>query len=275
MLFFPNAKINLGLHIVEKRGDGYHNIESVFYPLPILDGLEAVIDPELASGDLQFTFSGIEIPGNGAENFCQMVHRELSKQFALPGLKAHLHKHIPIGAGLGGGSADAAFFVNLLDDLCQLGISLQHRLQIAARIGSDCAFFIRNKPAFCFGRGELMQPSDLNLKGVYALVYYPNIHISTQLAYSKVKPRKPNYDLRKLDSLSMEHWREVVINDFEISLFNAFPRLAYIKEELYAAGAVYAAMSGSGSSVFGLFSQKPNPPMSLSAENLIFNGLLG
>ncbi len=275
MLLFPNAKINIGLFITEKRPDGYHNIESVFYPAPVKDALEAVIDLTIPDGEIQFMTSGNEIPGDATNNLCLKVHREISKHYPLPGIKAQLHKLIPTGAGLGGGSADAAFFINLLNSLCQLNISQSRREEIAAQIGSDCSFFIQNKPAFCYGRGELSKPITLiNLKHLFLVTIYPNIHISTQEAYTGVVPTKPEFDLQTLNELPLREWKGVVKNDFEDSLFPKYPKLAMLKDELYQSGAVYAAMSGSGSTVYGLFESKTVLVNSLQSENIIYNGLM-
>jgi 4-diphosphocytidyl-2-C-methyl-D-erythritol kinase len=253
MLLFPNAKINLGLSIVERRPDNFHNINSIFYPIPMKDAVEAVVDTNLGRGEIQFTSSGLNIPGHTDSNLCVKAYQMLHDTNPLPGVKAHLHKLIPMGAGLGGGSSDAAFFIHILDEICQIGLSMEQKLEFAARLGSDCSFFIQNKPAFCYSRGELFEPVSLNLTGYWLVLVYPPIHIGTKEAYAGVIPQKAKFDLKSLEKLPVEEWKEVVINDFEASIFPQYPLLKELKEELYNLEASYASMSGSGSTVFGLF----------------------
>lgn len=253
MLLFPNAKINLGLSIVERRPDNFHNINSIFYPIPLKDAVEAIIDPNLPSGKIQFTSSGLEIPGDYESNLCVKAYQMLHEAYHLPGVKAHLHKVIPMGAGLGGGSSDAAFFIQILDEICKLSLSIETKLAYAAKLGSDCSFFIQNKPAFCYGRGELFEPVSLNLAAFRLVLVYPPIHIGTKEAYAGVKPKKAKFDLKSLEKLPLDEWKEMVKNDFEESIFPQYPLLEELKFELYKLGASYASMSGSGSTVFGLF----------------------
>lgn len=256
MLLFPNAKINLGLSIEERRPDNFHNIKSIFYPIPLKDAVEAVVDPTLGSGKIQFTCSGLDIPGDFESNLCVKAYQLLHESYQLPGVKAHLHKLIPMGAGLGGGSSDAAFFIHILDEICKLGLSLETKLEFAAQLGSDCSFFIQNKPAFCYGRGELFESVSLNLAAYTIVLVYPPIHIGTKEAYAGVKPQKAMFDLKTLANLPMQEWKDVVKNDFEASIFPVYPQLEALKAELYKLGASYASMSGSGSSVFGLFKER-------------------
>ncbi len=257
MLCFPNAKINIGLNIVEKRSDGFHNIESIFFPVKLRDVLEAVIDEKSDAGNVSFTSSGIEIPGNADDNLCVKAYQLISKDYPMPAIKIHLHKIIPIGAGLGGGSADAAFFINLLDELFELNLAWGEKHHYARQLGSDCPFFIANKPSFAFERGDKLDFLEVNLKGYHLALVHPGIHISTPLAYSMIKPSKPETSLKELIQLSVEKWNGIIVNDFEKPVMEKFPEIATIKNELYKAGAVYASMSGSGSAVFGVFKNKP------------------
>ncbi len=268
MVVFPNIKINLGLYITGKRPDGYHNIESIFYPvqwketLEITDrqeGLEAF--PQLQSltevGKVRFMSYGIPIPGNADSNLCIKVYQSLEEWFNLPSIDMHLLKTLPIGAGLGGGSADAAFTLKALKDFFQLRLSDVEAKDILAKIGSDCPFFWENKPMFVYGRGEKMRPIDLDLSKYIVLIVNPNIHISTKEAYSGVKPSAPAIDLEMMTSIGVEGWKDVLVNDFEASVFPKYPIIKEIKERLYAKGALYASMTGSGSTLYGIFEESP------------------
>jgi 4-diphosphocytidyl-2-C-methyl-D-erythritol kinase len=256
MLVFPNAKINIGLNITEKRPDGFHHIESVFYPVGLSDALEAVRDD--AKEGITFSHSGISIPGNNEENLCVKAYRLVSKDYPLPAVKAHLHKVIPIGAGLGGGSSDAAFFIKLLNDHFELGLAWGELHHYAKQLGSDCSFFITNKPVMVEGRGDAYERIDLDLSGYHIVIVHPNIHIGTAEAYAGVKPKKAGYDLEAtVLNTPIEEWRNIIHNDFEDSVFLKHPEIKRIKEKLYDHGALYASMSGSGSSVYGIFREKP------------------
>ncbi|MDB4105321.1 4-(cytidine 5'-diphospho)-2-C-methyl-D-erythritol kinase [Salibacteraceae bacterium] len=269
MVVFPNIKINLGLYITGKRPDGYHNIESIFYPvqwketLEITDrqeGLEAF--PQLQSltevGKVRFMSYGIPIPGNADSNLCIKVYQSLEEWFNLPSIDMHLLKTLPIGAGLGGGSADAAFTLKALKDYFQLRLSDVEAKDLLAKIGSDCPFFWENKPMFVYGRGEKMRPIDLDLSKYFVLIVNPNIHISTKEAYSGVKPSAPAIDLEMMPSIGVEGWKDVLVNDFEASVFPKYPIIKEIKERLYAKGALYASMTGSGSTLYGIFEESPS-----------------
>jgi len=253
MINFPNAKINIGLNIVEKRIDGFHNIESVFYPVALYDALE-VIENKDSLERIVFTSSGINIPGDPKENLCAHAYYLIANDYALPAVKVHLHKHIPIGAGLGGGSADAAFFIKLLNQKFELELAWGEMHHYAKQIGSDCSFFVSNKPAFVQGVGDDVESIVLDLSNYYIALIYPNVHVNTAMAYSGVAPKKP---LRNLENdilnLPIEEWKNHIHNDFEDSVFVKFSELKKIKEQLYDEGAVYAAMSGSGSTVYGIF----------------------
>ncbi|MCE9537840.1 MAG: 4-(cytidine 5'-diphospho)-2-C-methyl-D-erythritol kinase [Bacteroidetes bacterium] len=257
MISFPNAKINIGLNIIEKRDDGYHNIESAFYPVSLCDALEIIENTDDSNERISFTFSGIEIPGNTDDNLCWYAYHLIAADYVLPNVKVHLHKHIPIGAGLGGGSADAAFFIHLLNDKFELGISWGEMHNYARQLGSDCSFFISNKPSFAEGTGDQYESMKLDLRKYYVALVYPNIHINTAKAYSGVVPKIPTRSLENdLLNLPIEQWKEFVHNDFEDSVFLQFPELKKIKQQLYSMGAEYAAMSGSGSTVYGIFKNK-------------------
>ncbi|HEY1163686.1 MAG TPA: 4-(cytidine 5'-diphospho)-2-C-methyl-D-erythritol kinase [Chitinophaga sp.] len=249
MIIFPNCKINLGLHILRRRPDGFHDLETVFYPLPLTDALEVLSDNKL-----QFASSGIPVPGNEQDNLCLKAWQLLKADFPdLPPVKIHLHKHIPIGAGLGGGSADAAFMLQMLNNKFRLGISDEQLIDYAARLGSDCAFFIRNKPCYATGRGEVLTPLALDLSGYSWLLVYPGIHVNTGWAFGQITPRVPAQQLQQSILQPVEAWKELIANDFEAPVFSAHPVLGEIKEQLYKAGALYATMSGSGSAMVGIF----------------------
>lgn len=254
MITFPNAKINIGLNIIEKRDDGFHNIESVFYPVNVCDALEVIENTEEGAERFTFTSSGIEIPGDATDNLCYFAYHLVSQDYPVPAVKVHLHKHIPIGAGLGGGSSDAAFFIKLLNDKFELGISWGEMHHYARQLGSDCSFFVSNKPSFAEGRGDQYESMKLDLSKYYVVLVYPNIHVNTAKAYSGVIPKLPSRSLENdILNLPIEQWKEFIHNDFEDSIFSQFPEIKNIKEKLYSKGAIYSAMSGSGSTVFGIF----------------------
>lgn len=256
MISYPNAKINLGLNIIRKRTDGYHDIESVFYPVPWCDILE-IVPERVGSGTVTFTSSGISIPSDGKQNLCQQVYELMHTEFGLGSVKMHLHKMVPIGAGLGGGSADAAFAATMLNDMFQLGLSIEKLENIVSLVGSDCPFFIRNTPAFVTGRGEILEPFHLDLTGYWIVLINPNIHIGTKEAYDGVRASEPETSLRTLLTEDISNWKNLVRNDFEASVFPKYPIMQQLKERLYASGAIYASMTGSGSTVFGLFEEEP------------------
>ncbi|HEX6916196.1 MAG TPA: 4-(cytidine 5'-diphospho)-2-C-methyl-D-erythritol kinase [Chitinophagaceae bacterium] len=252
MIRFPNCKINLGLRVTRKRDDGYHDLETVFYPVALKDALELV--PRTEAHEIDFTLTGLPVQGDAESNLCVKAWRLLRRDFpALPAIRMHLHKRIPMGAGLGGGSADGAFTLSMLNDRFRLQLSEEQLLQYALQLGSDCPFFIRNKPSYATGRGEELQPVQLDLSSFRIAIIYPGIHINTGLAFSQIRPTQPPVSLASLIQAPVSTWRETLVNDFEIPVFREYPAIAGIKEKLYAQGAVFASMSGSGSSVFGLF----------------------
>ena len=247
MISFPNAKINLGLQVVEKRPDGFHNIETVFYPINLCDALEII--PSDKEG-IEFDTTGTPVHGDPESNLVLKAARLMTDA----SLKIHLHKVIPMGAGLGGGSSDAAFALKLLNDLWQLEFTDSQLQDLARKLGSDCAFFIENRPVFAFGRGDQFESIDLDLSGYQVVVSVPDVHVSTPEAYAMVTPRKPKRSLKEIILLPVEEWKGTLINDFEKPVMAKYPVIREIKEELYNQGALYAAMSGSGAAVFGLFS---------------------
>ncbi|MEI7965040.1 MAG: 4-(cytidine 5'-diphospho)-2-C-methyl-D-erythritol kinase [Chitinophagaceae bacterium] len=259
MIVFPNCKINLGLHILGKREDGYHNLETVFYPLNLTDILELLPTKE-TSNSFSFSQSGLTVEGSSSDNLCVKAYQLLKKDFPnLPAMKLHLHKAIPMGAGLGGGSADGAFTLGLLNDKFFLQLDEKALLQYAAALGSDGPFFIINKPCYAGGRGELLEPVPISLKGYHIVLINPGIHISTAWAFAQLTPALPENDLRKIIAAPIDTWRSDLKNDFEGPVFQAHPEIGNIKETLYQRGAIYAAMSGSGSTVFGIFREPCNP----------------
>lgn len=255
MLCFPNAKINLGLNIIEKRPDGFHNIETVFHPIPLCDALE--ISESDSAERYEFTSSGIPIDIDPSENIVIKAFDLIASKFEIPPTAIHLHKNIPFGAGLGGGSADAAYMIKMLNDFYKLGMNIQQMEEYAIQIGSDCPVFIKNQPVFAEGKGEIFSPIQLDLSQYHIVLIKPDIHISTPEAYSGTSPKKPEKSVKELISFPLTKWKKNIINDFENSIFPNHPELETLKEELYESGAIYAAMSGSGSSMFGIFEKEP------------------
>jgi 4-diphosphocytidyl-2-C-methyl-D-erythritol kinase len=252
MICFPNAKINLGLHITAKRKDGYHDIETCMVPIPLYDALEMIVENTTI-----FETSGLSIPGEEKDNLILKALKLIRKDFNdLPQVHIHLHKNIPMGAGLGGGSADGAFALTLMNRLFDLFLDDFILEDYAAQLGSDCPFFIENKPKIATGRGEILEPIDINLKGDHILLVKPPIHIGTKEAYEGITPKSPEFDLKSILK-DKSIWKEKLVNDFENSIFPNHPQLIEIKQQLYDMGAYYAAMSGSGSTLFGLFKGAP------------------
>ena len=252
MICFPNAKINIGLNILRRRPDRYHDIETVFYPLAgCCDILETV-----PSGAYSLQLSGIGMQCPTEDNLVTKAYRLLAADFTLPPMQVYLHKQIPFGAGLGGGSADAAFLLKSLNESCSLGLDTGQLQAYAARLGADCSFFIRNEAVFATGRGDVFSDIRLSLQGYWLVLVKPDIFVSTPEAYAGVTPRLPEHPLPELLKQPIETWKDTVVNDFEPSVFAAHPLIGHIKQQLYEAGALYASMSGSGSSVYGLFREE-------------------
>jgi len=261
MLTRPIAKINLGLNVVEKRPDGYHNLETVFYPVQIEDALEVYpMDPEFPSEyDCDLKVTNITIDGDEQRNLVVRAYNLLKADFpTLPRIHAHLYKGIPTQAGMGGGSSDCGFMITLLNDMFKLGLTQQQMIDYAARLGADCAFFIFNRPCYAEGIGEKLQPIDLDLKGWYLSLVRPDIPVSTREAFDLIKPHHPEVNCREVVKQPVESWRDALVNDFESSVFAVHPELGAVKDRLYDLGATYAAMSGSGSTLFALSRQPLN-----------------
>lgn len=257
MIVFPNAKINLGLNITEKRNDGYHNLETVFYPVPLSDSLEVVVKPD-AKVKYTLNLSGDVIEGNSDDNLVVKAYNLMSNICRIPPVEIYLCKKIPSGAGLGGGSSDAAFMLKLLNELCSAELTDNSLEELAASLGADCAFFIKNKPVYAQGIGNEFTPIDLSLQGYSLVIVKPDIFVSTKDAFSTITPCKPECSVKEIVTFPVDEWKHHLINDFEKSVFAKFPAIGRIKQDLYNMGAVYASMSGSGSSVFALFKQSQN-----------------
>ncbi len=254
MLIFPKAKINIGLYVTRKRPDGYHDIETVFYPIPLHDRLET---RPLRGSDAPYAFQsvGLSVPGRAEDNLVLRVLRDVQSEFDLPAIDVWLDKHIPMGAGLGGGSSDAACMLRALNEDYALGLNDTDMEQRVARYGADCAFFIKERPAYATGIGDVLSPVQLSLAGLTLVLVKPDVFVSTREAYAGVTPRPASCNLPSALAAPVGEWRTNVFNDFEPSVFRAHPEIAAVKATLYDMGALYASMSGSGSAVFGLFSR--------------------
>ncbi len=262
MIAFPNCKINLGLQITGKRPDGFHDLETVFFPVPLKDALE-IIPSTNDEESILFSSSGLPIPGNPNDNICIQAIGLLKSKFPqITSLQVHLHKSIPMGAGLGGGSADAAFTLILLNKYFHLNLSPDQLSELALELGSDCPFFIKNKSCFAKGRGEILEEIKLNLSAYKILLINPGIHINTTWAFSQISPAVPIKSIKEIISQPIESWKAELVNVFENPIFQKHVELKELKEKLYNAGAVYASMSGSGSSIYGLFNKDEIPDIS-------------
>ena len=270
MIYFPNAKLNLGLNIVSKRPDGYHNLETIFYPIPIEDALEV-------SPSKQFAFkqAGISIDGDVEKNLVVRALRAFETRVHVPPLEVNLLKAIPFGAGLGGGSADAAFMLRLLNDYLEAGLSSDVLEELAGTIGADCPFFIQNKPVFATGIGNVFHPLDsFSLAGYHLCLVKPPVAVSTAEAYAMVKPSTPAMPLTAIIQKPIETWRKWMVNDFEKSVFPQHPLIEEVKQKLYDAGALYASMSGSGSSVYGIFKEQTALKAAFPKDFFVWEGAL-
>ncbi len=259
MIAFPNAKINLGLHITAKRPDGFHDIETVFHPIKLSDIVEIVPynSGTITPPKFKFHSTGIKITGKKSDNLCIKALTIMQKRFSVPSASVHLHKIIPLGSGLGGGSSDASYVILLANKLFGLGLSQDELIKTAAEIGSDCAFFIYNEPVLAFGRGDKFRKISLNLGGYFLRLVLPGIEVNTKFAYSILQPKTPEFDLEETIKLPVNLWKTRLVNDFEAPVFARYPELGRIKEQLYKSGAVYASMSGSGSTIFGIYDCLP------------------
>jgi len=253
MIVFPNCKINLGLHITRKRADGYHDLETIFFPLQVNDALEFI-----PSTEFSFQTTGLSINGNREENICFKTYQLLQKRFPhLPPISLHLHKAIPMGAGLGGGSSDAAFLLTSMNSFFGLGLSVDELIKISLELGSDCPFFMVNKPCYATGRGEILEPIDLDLSGYHIVLVYPDIEIKTAAAFEGINPQPSPVSIREKIKMPISSWEEWIVNDFEKTVFRQFPEIENIRKSLYDAGALYASMTGSGSTCYGIFESVP------------------
>jgi 4-diphosphocytidyl-2-C-methyl-D-erythritol kinase len=292
MVAFPNCKINLGLNIIRKRNDGYHDLETVFYPVPLTDALEVVRDdvsslklqdtsfkkPSTVDGrqsTVDFSSTGLTINGAQSDNLCVKAYQLLKQDFPdLPAIKMHLHKVIPMGAGLGGGSADGACALQLLNNKFQLQLTTEQLIKYALQLGSDCPFFIINKPCFATSRGEIMQPINLNLSAYQLVLVNPQIHIGTGWAFSNITPQIPATSIQQIIQQPVATWKEALVNDFQKPAIQQYPAIGEAIHQLYEKGAVYSAMTGSGSTVFGLFLKDAKPQLSFPENYFVHSTLL-
>jgi len=257
MIAFPHAKINLGLYVTSKRPDGFHNLETLFYPLPLHDVLEIV-----PSDKIRFFPTGLTVHGEKANNLVLRAHQLLQEKFTAVGpLEIHLHKAIPMGAGLGGGSSDAATMLQLVNDCFKLNLTKEKLADYALELGSDCPFFLQQVPCFATGRGEILEPAPLDLSRYSFLLIHPEIHIHTALAFSGIHPEIPPVNIKEIITQPIADWKTTLSNIFEISVFKAHPLLRQIKEKLYACGALYVSLTGSGSTLFGIFPKGELPEL--------------
>ena len=252
MISFPNAKINIGLNVVSKRGDGYHNLETIFYPVQLSDALEFV-----TSEKIQLSNTGIKIGGSPEDNLVIKAYKILAADFSIPPVKFHIHKNIPFGGGLGGGSSDGAFALKMLNKYFNLKLSNVQLEGYASRLGADCPFFIQNLPVFATGTGNRFESIQLNLSDYQIVIVKPDFSVNTADAYQNIIPAKPKYCLKDLVKEPIESWGDLIINDFEKTVFSRFPQIENLKKLLYSLGAVYSSMSGSGSAVYGIFRYLP------------------
>lgn len=268
MILFPNCKINLGLHILRKKEDGFHDLETVFYPIPLVDALE-IIQADDSGKEPTITLTGLPVEVKPRENICIKAWKILKKDFDLPPIKIHLHKAIPIGGGLGGGSADGAFTLLLLNKKFNLNIGEEKMIEYALQLGSDCPFFISNRPCYATQRGEILKPIQLDLSSYNMVLINPLIHIDTSWAFSQIHPEEYRTSILEIIQRPLETWKENLVNDFEELIFHEHPSIKEIKEQLYTNGAIYASMSGSGSSVYGIFPKNANPVFDLPENYFI------
>lgn len=257
MIVFPQAKINLGLNILGKRSDGFHDLQSVFISVNLKDVLEVIVDPKLAFGEIELTTSGIPIPGNSDSNLILKAARFYHELVSLPGIRVHLHKNIPMGAGMGGGSSNGAWMLRVLNQLMDNALGSNQLLELASQLGSDCPFFMFDSPCFVTGRGEVLEPISLNLKGLHLVLINPGIHISTAEAFRMITPQPNSTNLKEVVNMSINDWKFLLKNDFEIPACVLYPEIKSALDVLNGAGAIYSAMTGSGSTVYGLFSEQP------------------
>ena len=278
MLVYPNAKINLGLNIVEKRPDGYHNLETIFYPIGLSDALEIVF-PTATDEPYIWQSSGLEVDCPPEKNLCIKALLALCTEAKnrgknVPTVGLHLHKVVPTGAGLGGGSADAAFVIRYVNELLNLGFTNSELERISATIGADCPFFIQNRPQFATGIGDILSPIEVKLAGYWLMLVKPPVSVPTKIAYSKVRPQKPQFSIPEIIDKPITEWKNMLFNDFEESVFSEYPIVGQLKQKMYDNGAIYASMSGSGSSVYGIFFNEPNVNENFTHDFFVWKGRL-
>jgi 4-diphosphocytidyl-2-C-methyl-D-erythritol kinase len=272
VVLFPNCKINLGLNIVGKRVDGYHDLETIFYPIQIKDAIEIIEEknPQRSVPEAQISISGLAIDGDIENNLCAKAYNLLKKDFPqLPSAKIHLYKAIPIGAGLGGGSADAAFALKLINKKFDLGLSEKQLMSYALQLGSDCPFFILNEPSFATGRGEILERITLDLSNYKIVFVHSRIHISTAWAFVNIDPCRPSIQIKEVIKEPIQMWKQELKNDFENPVFSKYPEIKKIKDTLYNAGAIYASMSGSGSAVYGILEKEKHINLPFPADYFV------
>ena len=265
MIVFANAKINIGLYVVSKRPDGYHNLETLFYPVPLFDAIE-MVESDVAG----LSVSGIMVDCPAGENIILKAYDLLKQDYNLPPVRFHLHKVIPYGAGLGGGSSNAASVLKMVNDYFNLQLTGEHLKRYAAKTGADCPFFIDNVPMFATGIGDMLSPVNIDLSGYRIVIVKPTFSVSTREAYKRIIPSRPGFNLNNLSSHPVEEWNELIENDFEKYIFPLYPEIKKLKETLYDLGAVFASMSGSGSSVFGIFNSVPEDLRKIIPEGILF-----
>jgi 4-diphosphocytidyl-2-C-methyl-D-erythritol kinase len=268
MVSFPPCKINLGLHVLRKRSDNYHELDTCFYPIPFTDILEII-----PSETFEFTSSGVPVAGDPAANLCVKAYQLLQQQTDLPPVKIHLHKIIPMGAGLGGGSSDGAHTLRVLNQVFKVGMTQIKLQELAAKLGSDCAFFLYDQPMIGTGRGEILAPATVTLSGKYLVLINPGIHVSTAEAYAALKPGEKDITVNEILQMPIDNWKDLLVNDFEESVFTRYAAIKNLKEQLYQVGARYASMSGSGSTVFGVFDEEPELK-TFDVEKIVWRGKL-
>jgi 4-diphosphocytidyl-2-C-methyl-D-erythritol kinase len=262
MILFPNAKINIGLYITEKRADGYHNLETIFYPVSLTDILEI---QKLHTGQQILNNTGIQLPGSKGENLCYKAYQLIRHNYSIPEINIHLHKIIPYGSGLGGGSSDASFTLKALNRLFQLNLDREKLKYLAEQLGSDCSFFIDNAPSFAWEKGNRSEPINLSIKGLYLMLVVPDIQIDTRTAYHGIIPGKRDKSIKEVVlNEPVENWNKLISNDFENHILKLHPLLEQIKQQLVRKGALFTSLSGSGSTIYGLFREKPDPGDELS-----------
>jgi len=272
MVIFPKAKINIGLRITEERSDGFHNLQTIFYPVCLFDAIEFVIPTKPLENDI-LTVTGIMHEQDPSNNLVMKAITKIRALKQIPFLKIHLHKAIPLGAGLGGGSSDAGTIIRSLNRYFNLGINIDRLKEIALELGSDCPFFIDGIPSFAEGRGEILTPVKPISEGMYLLLVNPGINVSTKEAYSSCLPERPETDLKEIYNLNISEWKNLIKNDFEGPVFRKYPQIAELKTRMDEMGALYSSMSGSGSTVYGIFSGEPEIPQSLRSQ-VIYSGIL-